>query len=444
MRTTSGRFDLKTLSCGVMAGILTLFGFVSCGQSRSETVPVSGHTETEETETAPSYDLYVYRLENGPLSWNQDGMPYKVNLVSGKTTPVCTDPLCMHDSEECPFYECTGCAIDGEILFYRRGYLSRNENGYFGTEKLCACEVAEGKTRVLRDYADSLIFLGVHRDMLYYYTAEWEKEGEELVCTYHLHRADGKSGAIEDLSLPETYRTVGGFTDSRDYPRILSFDGDRILWVKTGEDLTSTLFRSGQRGEDWTELKAGLRTLANVYAGDWGYSLGISVELADPGDRRGGNNGTTSYSLTRTKLDSGEETREVIAEDIGSSNFLVTDRCIFTMEGFAPVPDGIKVKTDPFSFGADYGTEILNGCRVWRMNPDGSERTLVGEQSDVFFAGKQNICDKVLFDCYEDADGVRLAFFFMEKDENGKLILSEDTLILDTATGEFTVSEMVR
>ena len=443
MRNANKRSVLNVLFC-VLAGILTLFGPVSCGRTGGDAKPVSDRAQTSRTDDAPSYDLYVYRLENGPLSWNQAGMPYKVNLVSGKTTPVCTDPLCMHDSEECPFYECAGSAIDGEILFYRRGMLSRNESGYTGSEKLCACAVAEGKTRVLRDYADTLVFLGAHRDRLYYYTAEWDREGEALVCTYRLHLADGKSGTIEDLPLPETYRTVGGFTDSRDYPRILSFGGDCIWWVKTGEDLTSTIFRSGPKGEDWTEVKTGLRTLANAYAGDYGYSLGISVELADPGDRRGENNGTTTYSLTRTRLDSGDGAPEKIADNIGSSNFLVTDRYIFTMEGFAPVPDGIRVKADPFSFGADYGTELLNGCRVWRMNPDGSEKTLAGELPDVFFAGKQNLCDKVLFDYYEDGEDVRLAFFFMEKDENGRLTLSEDTLILDTVSGEFTVSELVR
>ncbi len=428
---------MKKVLCVILAGILIFFVLTSCESGQKS---AADGTEPAEAESGPEYDLYVYRMEEGAIGWNQPGIPYKVNLVSGRTTPVCTDPLCMHDTEECPFYECNGCAVDGEILFYRRGMLARNESGYTGTEKLCACEVAEGKTRVLRDYADSLIFLGVRGDKLYYYTAEWEREEDGLVCTYRLHRADGKSGSVEDLPLPGTYRTAGGYIDTRDYPQILTFDEDGIWWAKTAEDLTTAIFRSGLDGENWTEIKTGVRTPVSVYSEGYGYFLGISVELTDPGNRREGDGSTVTYSLSRAKLDS-EEEPERIAEDIGSSNFIVTDRYIFTMEGASPVPEGLKVKTDPFSYGGDVGSEILNGCCIGRMNLDGSERTLVGETSEYFFEGRQGVPDKVLFDWYEDGENTWLAFFFMEKDESGRLVLSEDTLILNTGTGEFTVSD---
>ena len=433
--TEYAKTTVKKALCGVLAGMLTLCGLISCGSGQT-----SAPAGSAEEDNAPAYGLYVYRMEEGAIGWNQPGIPYKVNLVSGRTTCVCTDPLCMHDTEECPFYECNGCASGGEILFYRRGMLSRNGNGFTGTEKLCACQVAEGKTRVLREYADSLIFLGVRDDLLYYYTAEWETEGDTLACTYRLHRADGRSGSVEDLPLPEIYRTDGGYIDARDFPQILMFDEDGIYWTKTAEDLTTAIFRSGFDGENWTEIKTGVRTLAGVYSGGYGYSLRISVELDDPGNRRGADGGAAKYSLTRTKLGLDEEP-ERIADDIGSSNFLVTDRYIFTVEGASPVPEGVKVKTNPYSYGGDGGTEILNGCRVWRMNLDGSERTLAGETEEYFFAGRQGVPDKVLFDSYEDGDNVWLAFFFMEADENGRLTLSGDTLILNTGTGEFTVSE---
>ena len=427
---------MKRVLCGVFAGILTLFCTASCGSGHTAAL---GGIDSAESKTGPEYDRYVFRMEDGAIGWNQPGIPYKVNLVSGRTTYACTDPLCMHDTEECPFYACSGCAIDGEILFYRRSIPSPNENGAL-TESLCTCHAAEGKTRVLRESADSLIFLGARDDMLYYYTAEWERDEDDPACTYRLHRADGKTGSVEDLPLPDTYRTVGGYMDTRDYPKILMFDGTGIYWAKTAEDLTTAIFRSDLDGENWTEIKSGVRTPAGVYSEGYGYSLGISVELADPGDRRGADGGAAKYSLTRTKLDSDEEP-ERIADDIGSSNFLVTERYIFTMEGVSPVPEGLKVKTNPYSWGADGGMEILNGCRVWRMDLDGSNLTIVGETSEFFFAGRQGVPDKVLFDSYEDGDNIWLAFFFMEKDENGRLVLSENTLILNTGTGEFTVSE---
>ena len=426
---------MKRVLCGILAGVLLLSGMISCSSGHKAE---AGGTGSAEAESGPGYDRYVYRMEDGAIGWNQPGIPYKVNLVSGRTTSVCTDPLCMHDTEECPFYGCSGCAVDGEILFYRCSIPSPDENGAV-TERLCACHVAKGETRVLREYTDDLIFLGARDDMLYYHTAEWEREEDELVCTYRLHRADGKNGSVEDLPLPETYRTVGGYIDTRDYPKILMFDRDGIYWTKTDEDLTTSIFRSDLNGENRTEIKSGVKTMAGVYSEGYGYSLRVAVELADPENRRA-DGSAVGYSLMRTKLDSDEEP-ERIADDIGSSNFLVTERYIFTMEGISPVREGLKVKTDPYSRGADGLTEILNGCRVWRMDLDGSNRTVVGETSEFFFAGKQGVSDKVLFDYYEDGDNVWLAFFFMEKDESGRLVLSEDTLILNTGTGKFTVGD---
>ncbi|MBE6726277.1 MAG: hypothetical protein E7576_13980 [Ruminococcaceae bacterium] len=438
---TNRKAAVKNAVCGILAGSLILLGAVSCGSGQTHPQDGAGASETE---NQPAANIYAFRMENGKLNWNQPGLPYKVNLVSAKTTPVCTDPLCMHDTEECPFFDCYGCAAGGEILFYRRGSLSRYENGFRGTEKLCVCAVADGKTRVLREYADNLVFLGVRGETLYYYTAEWSNEGDGLVCTYSLHRADGKSGAVEDLSLPETYRTEGGYIDNSDYPNLLMFEGDTIYWTKYAEDRTASILRSDLDGRNWTEVRTGVRTFASVYSEGYGYTAGIKVELEDPGDRRGENGGTVSYSLRRTRPDSGEEEPETIADNIGSSNFLVTDRYIFTMEGVSPVPEGMKIRTDPFSYGGDVGSEILNGCRVWRMNLDGSERTLVGETTEYYFAGRQGVPDKVLFDYYEDETNDWLAFFFMEQDESGRLVLSEDTLILNAETGEFTVSEFVR
>ena len=49
---------------------------------------------------SPNHTKYIYRMANGDaLNWETSyGMPIKINLVSGKTTPVCIDPLCMHDN----------------------------------------------------------------------------------------------------------------------------------------------------------------------------------------------------------------------------------------------------------------------------------------------------------------------------------------------------------
>lgn len=415
-------------------------GIESESSSSSEDSAIGNERQPSSEADVPSYDKFVYRLTDDRLDWNKVGMPLKVNLTSGKTTTACIDPLCMHNTEDCPFFDCTGSMIDGEILFYRRGWMQRRENGYTGTEKLCTYHVATGKIQVLEEYTDSLVFLGAYDDVLYYYTAEWENSGNELVCTYHLHRADGKTGKVTDLNLPETYDTTGGFTDNRDYPNILMVSGDTIYWYKYDEDMTATFYTSDLNAAAWTELEKGVKTFANIYQGGYGYSVGAVMELIDPDAGMTKENLTCSYYLIRRKI--GENEPERIAENIGNSNFIVTDRYIYMLEGLNPVPDNLVVQSDPYSSGsATY--EILNGCRVFRMNHDGSERIQIAETDAYCFAGKQYIHDEVLFGYYEDGETTYLAFFYMEKNEKGELCLSNNTLILDTISGKFTVSEYI-
>jgi len=390
--------------------------------------------------SVPAYDKFVYRLKEDPLEWLGDGMPLKVNLTSGKTTTACIDPLCMHDNEECPFFDCTGSMIDGKILFYRRGWLQREDNGYSGTEKLCTYHVATGEVHVLEEYSDSLVFLGAFDDILYYYTAEWGVEGDELVCSYRLHRADGENGKVTELHLPETYKTVGGFTDSRDYPNILMVDGKTMYWYKYNADMTATFYTSDLNADNWQKIEEGVKTFANIYHNGYGYSIGADMEMIDSEAGFTKDNFTYSYYLVRRKL--GDKEPERIADNIGSSNFIVTDRYVFYLEGLSDT-EGLQMKKDPYSFGTSSGTEFLNGCRVWRMNHDGSEKMLVAETDDYFFAGAQYKHDEVLFGYYEDEENTWLALFFMEKNEDGDLVLSSDTLILDTALKQFIVSKSI-
>jgi len=442
---------MKKHLLGLLAGILILGTVTSCQpETSADTADSAASPQISETAPPqPSYDRFVYRLENTVLDWLNIGMPLKVSLTSGKTTAVCIDPLCMHDSEDCPFFDCTGAVIDGEILFFRRGWMSRGENGYTGTEKLCTYHVATGKMHILEEYTDSLVFLDVFDDVLYYYTAEWEKAGDTLACTYHLHRADGKTGKVTELTLPETYRTVGGFTNNSDYPNILMMDGETMYWYKYNEDRTASFYTSDPDAGNWQKIEESVKTFANLYHGGYGYSVGAVLEMKDPDGGRTKDNVESTYYLVRRKA--GEADQERIAENIGSSNFIVTDRYIFTMESLTEAPDDLTLKKEQYSYGSSVvlgsrNTEavILNGCRIWRMNHDGSDRVMIAETDGYYFAQEQQYRhDEILFGYYEDEENTYLAFFFMEQDENGDLILSRDTLILNTETGEFSVSEWI-
>jgi len=440
---------MKKIIAFLFMSISVLYMLVSCNQDTT----LHSHENDQDLPHAAvsSYDKFVYRLEYTEIGPNNPGMPLKVNLHSGKTTTACIDPLCMHDSEDCPFYACMGCMIDGEIIFFQHGQLLRGENGYTGTEKLCTYHVATGEVHSIAEYTDSIIFLDVFEDILYYYTAEWEEMGDTLVCTYHLHRADGKTGKITALTLPETYTSAKGYTDNRDYPNILTIDGETIYWYKYSADMHADFYTSDMDAGNWTKLEEGVKTFANVYHNGYGYSIGTELEMIDPEIGAKKDNFIYSYYLVRKKLGAKTAEEERIADNMGSSNFIATDRYIYTMESLAEAPENLTFQKNQYAAGqtiimgsspATY--EIMNGCRIWRMNHDGSERILIAETDAYYFVqSQQNTHDEIMFGYYENEENTWLALFFMEKNENGELTLSHDTLILDTASGIFTVSEYI-
>ena len=78
------------------------------------------------------------------------------------------------------------------------------------------------------------------------------------------------------------------------------------------------------------------------------------------------------------------------------------------------------------------------------MNHDGSERVMIAETDAYYFVQEgQYRHDDIMFGYYEDEENTYLAFFFMEKNDKGELSLSKNTLVLDTASGEFSMGEYI-
>lgn len=85
-------------------------------------------------------------------------------------------------------------------------------------------------------------------------------------------------------------------------------------------------------------------------------------ELVDQYAGRKEDNLITTYFVCRTYPEDG--TQNTIAEKLTTPVFLITERCIFTVDG---TPESHK------------GTEILNEYRINRMNHDGSEQIKIAE-----------------------------------------------------------------
>ena len=385
----------------------------------------------EESVITPSETvrgLYVFRTEQGePLSWHSYGMPLKINLLTGQTTTVCLDPLCMHDSEDCPFFSCSGSMADGEFLFYRRGDLVREEGGYSGSESLCTYNVLTGEAKLLETYPDSLIFAGIHGDYLYYYTAIWANDGPELSCTYHLWRADGRTGKILSLPLDKEYRSTGGWTNNADYPNIHSFDGETITW-RIADDTQPRAYRfyttdlTGENRRDFDPL----RTIFGSYCRNGKeYTVKGRVELADPAKR--GEAAVMQNDLYQSTP--AEDELVLVAEDIGAGEFQVTDRYIYYMDSENIQQKGAYTK--------------LIGCRIWRMEHDGTAREMIAQNDELQFRCELTNHQSTMLDVKTDGETDYIAFSFWTTDENNKAIRSPDTLILNASTGSWTISKWV-
>lgn len=398
----------------LIALLLTaLFLFTAC----------NNHSNIPES---PNHSKYIYRMADGSsLDWDTAmGMPIKINLVSGKTTPVCIDPLCMHDDADCPFYECFGCVADGTVIFFRRGWISRNEGGFEGSEKLCTYNAATGEVRVLKEYTDSIVYAGIHENVLYYYTAAFSSENDTWICTYQLHMADGVSGKITDLPLENEYTTEGGFTSNSDYPNILSIDDAHIYWMEYSGISEAVYYQTDRMAQN-KQMLAGTQTVGGIFRGGYAYSVTGISELIDPNAGRTPENMVNTYALHRTSL--ADQTKETIAEGLATPNIIITDRYIFTLEGLSAESKGSK--------------QLLHGCKVCRINHDGSNLTVIAETNEYDFMYGEFSTNEILLDCYEDEETTYLALAFCMPDEDGGLKKSPDTLILDTATAEFSVSE---
>ena len=172
-------------------------------------------------------------------------------------------------------------------------------------------------------------------------------------------------------------------------------------------------------------MLAGGQTAGGIYHGGYAYSVTGISELIDPNAGRTPENMINTYALHRTSL--ADQTKETIVEGLATPNFIITDRYIFTMEGLTMESKGAK--------------DILHGCKVSRMNHDGSNLTVITETDKYDFMYGEFSGNEILIDCYEDEENTYLALAFCVTDEDGKIKKSSDTLILNTAAEEFSVSE---
>lgn len=292
---------------------------------------------------------YIYKYHNGML--------YRLNPRTGNVTSVCGDPLCRHNSPDCPLYGMSGVyhfTDSGEICC-AVNYSTKVKNavtGEYETKKVnqfIRYDAESLKNVVIDDFGEQSLILGPEiysGNWRIYVGQEYDAENDKLI--YGLRRADvdsGKNafwggekladGTYKPLDNVEPLFTLDGrfwFNDGR---YIFSLDedgGNRVNHLEPGIPLAS--------GRIQTD-------------GEWLYYV------------------SPKNVITRTGLSGGRA--EVIVNDESYSGypFVLTENYIYYQAG-SPISVG---KADIPGYAAD--EIILNGENILRCRHDGSEKELV-------------------------------------------------------------------
>lgn len=140
--------------------------------------------------------IYYFYTDNRTL--------YKYNLLSGATSPVCTDPLCVHD-RNCFFSEVNYvCAHENTIFFSKSDTRTiTTENGLtYITESICSFDYNTGQSTelcTLKSGSDSSLqgMLEFHDGYIYFYRQTPDPETIE----FSLYRVPSSGGTPEDMEL---------------------------------------------------------------------------------------------------------------------------------------------------------------------------------------------------------------------------------------------------
>ncbi len=348
-------------------------------------------------------DLYVFRVSN-------TGVPYKTSLVSGTTSTVCIDPLCLHD-DDCPLDESSYFGIPlGEYYCFVRGTISTMQGSDVrsGVTELCAYHLTSGECRVLVTYEDDIELLYGDGNYLYYTVAEYRESETDNLFHYAYYRVDITNGKM--ITLPLEYeRADSGSQGVSDFPCLYTIDGDCVYWYEAAEN-GYIFYTTDLAGKNRCALElASPRVMNGEYHDGWAY-----YKNADGG-------------LSRYHMESGKDS--ALCETIAA--YIVTEAGIFYT----------VTESEPREIR--WNNEVyydLYGGKIYRMNLDGSDAKLLCTLDGVDLS-------VTLFSPFLGYHDGKLALAFMDKVENDyyesgyDYNTSPDVILLDTEALTWEISE---
>lgn len=139
-------------------------------------------------------DNYVYTMWK--TSDTSVSTLYRINVLNATGVPVCPDPLCRHNTNECPFYSINtdGSGVIGSSIYYLRDSVPMQH-----CRQVCRFDLESGKLTILyENSAATIAKLFVFDDYVYF--LELVDYGKEPpTYTFRLMRYGIRDGKTADL-----------------------------------------------------------------------------------------------------------------------------------------------------------------------------------------------------------------------------------------------------
>ena len=219
--------DRKLICTGIAAALSIILLLCSCSPTLAgpETRSDTSVDNQEELLKMPDYVINCQLLHywRGYLYFFSDGVLKKCNVLTEEVSCACMDPLCKHNSSDCPAFSIDNpsmfaVSLQGERLYYtRRFWDGRWEYGYwdFVSNSFSVLDrgVANGWTQIGTD---------VYTDNYRYWHEKIQENGELF---YLVNRMNLQNGAVETVKKTASTEKYGLFNTERCVAAV----GDRVI-----------------------------------------------------------------------------------------------------------------------------------------------------------------------------------------------------------------------
>lgn len=180
--------------------------------------------QNDDPESKTYTDNYVYTM------WKTTDASistlYRINVLNATGVPVCPDPLCRHNTNECPFYRINtnGSGVVGSSIYYLRANVPMQH-----CRQVCRFDMETGKLTILHENSAATIAkLFVFDDYVYFFELVDDDKASQTY-TFRLMRYGIRDGKTADL----------GNTGTAKNTEIYACVNGRLYWEDPDSAVTS-------------------------------------------------------------------------------------------------------------------------------------------------------------------------------------------------------------